>query len=129
MVAHRHAPTTATANNHSLQQGGGAFARRTLATIGSHGLCVLQQSLLVLFVFLPADISRMGTGKKRVPLISWDALQDRVAVDRFPRAAPAIDERSRIAWVMEDTQYLVMLQLTPEHISPVRPAMKMARKQ
>ena len=58
----------------------------------------------------------MGTWKKRVPLIRWDALQDRVAVNRFPRAAPAIDERSSIAWVMEDTQHLVMLE--PHRTSP-----------
>jgi hypothetical protein len=45
----------------------------------------------------------MDTRKKRAPLIPREEFDDVIAIHGFLGAAPAEDERSSIAWVMEDT--------------------------
>jgi len=92
----------ADAANHQTLKKCGPFPWRTLASVRSPTLGGLAESLLVLLVFFPRDVSRVGVGNQRIPLILGQPLYCETPLHCFLSPAPAKHERTGVAWIMQD---------------------------
>jgi hypothetical protein len=79
-----------------LQQGV-AFPGGTGGTLGSVGLGVGGEQFLIELEGVPADVTVMGVGNERGPLLSGQAFDSEPAVGTGALAQAAIDERPGVA--------------------------------
>jgi hypothetical protein len=73
----------------------------------------LAKSLLILFVFLPRDVSRMGISHQGMPLIARDRHCGRSPIEPSLRPMPTEEERTGVAGVVENLENPAVLQGTP----------------
>ena len=71
----------------------------------------------------------MDARKKCAPLIRRKALHNLFAIRSLPGAATPVNERARIAWVVQDSECIAMLQLAPDDIASLGSGMNATRKQ
>src|SRR5580700_5682818 len=74
-------------------------------------------------MFLPSDVTWMSSGKKGVPLLARKLFDGRPSLQGLARAGSAEDEHSRIARVMQDSQYVTMFDWSPQYIAFFGPRM------
>jgi hypothetical protein len=104
VVADRHPPPALSADGQALQQRG-AFPGRAGGPVGAAGGGVAEQDLLVSLVLFPGDVSGVGAGDQRGPLVPRQRLEAVLAVGAGGAAAAAVDERAGIPGIMQGAQH------------------------
>src|SRR3954466_6444597 len=82
VIADGHTLTATTTDNQSLQQCR-ALTCRTPATVTSHRLCALVESLLIPLIIFPGYVAGVGSGNQRLPLLLRNHHDAAMAVDSF----------------------------------------------
>ena len=120
VVADGHPPSALPANGQALQQRG-AFPGRAGGPVGAAGGGVAEQDLLIGLVGLPGDVSGVGAGDQRGPLVPRQRLAAVLAVGAGGAAAAAVDERAGVAGVVQGAQHPPVGQRHPGQLALARP--------
>ena len=120
VVGDGHPPAAPAADGQALQQRG-AFPGRAGSPVRAAGGGVAEQDLLVGLVGLPADVSGVGAGDQRGPLVPRQRLAAVLAVGAGDPAAAAVDERPGIAGIVQGAQHPPVGQQCPGQLALARP--------
>jgi hypothetical protein len=71
------------------------------------GLGTLVQTLLIVLILLPGDVSRMGRKQQSMPLILWQYVRVCATICGFVEVQATIDVCAGISWVVQRPQYTV----------------------
>ena len=126
VIPDRHALTTYSAKDQSLQQSR-SFARRTVAAILSACLSILAQPALIFFVLLPRDISGMHARHEN-PLFLGTLHNHLATIGFFAGVRAPIHECPGIARIMQNLQCPAMSQFHPKEVAFMGPLFQSAWK-
>ena len=115
VVSDGHALATACADDEALQQRG-SFARRAGASLATARLGVGEQQSLVGLELGEADVSGVGVGDQRGPLIAGE-LPDADLAGQVLRLAAAEGERAGVARVVQHHQHPVVVKRRPDGLA------------
>src|SRR6516165_11265612 len=122
-----HPAATDAADHQALQQRW-PFAGWTLSAIVAVGVSILLESLPVVLILSPGDVTRMNIGEQD-PLFPRRLGVRSSAVHFAASAVSAINECPRIARVVQDVQRPAMRQFCPHQFALVRSRPQPPRKQ
>jgi hypothetical protein len=95
----------------------GPFARGSAGAVGAVRLGVVGECQLVGLELLEGDVSRVGVGDQRDPLLAWELVQGDLPVRGAALFAPAIDERARVSGVVQSAQHSPVTQRHPHQLA------------
>jgi hypothetical protein len=127
MIAYRHAFSTSATDEKPLQERWSfPWWGESLRSIGLtiHG----KLSLISLIVF-PCNISHMGIVNKRNPFSTGLVGNVDFSIGRLGQACSPIGIRSRIGWLVQNSQHIVVLDFSPHDFPLMWPAPYPPRKE
>ena len=116
MVPDPHARAAHTTHDASLQQCGALTGHRS-ACARTERKHVLLESNLIVFVFVPGDVARVGVGDQHWPILARDLEHARLRGRRWHGSIPAESKRTGVAGVVEDLDHPAMVELAPKHLA------------
>jgi hypothetical protein len=127
VVTNRHAAPASTTDHESLKKCW-TLTRRATAPVGSDRLCALMQTLLILLVLFPGQITGVGTRNQRIPLVPRGANHTRASIDCLACMGATIDECAGIPRVVQNAHYLAVSEAAPQQFTLVRTFAAPSRK-
>jgi hypothetical protein len=127
VVTNRHAVPASTTDHDSLKKCW-TLTRCASAPVGSDRLCALMQTLLILLILFPGQITGMGARNQRIPLVPRGANHTRASIDCLACMGATIDESACIPWVVQNAHYLAVSEAAPQQFALVRTFAAPSRK-
>ena len=128
LVAHRHVPAAHAAEDQALQQRG-PFARGAASLRRGVCLGIVPELALILLEPLPGDVARVGIAQQDRPFLACQEFRLGAASGTPPAAVAPVHESARVSRVVQNPPHAREPQGLPVQFTPVRPALRMVRKQ